>query len=200
MSSRPPFHPSAALAATILGLVGLLAAGQAHATAVRGHSVEELTLLAPHIVHGKVGQVQSRWDDGYRSISTYVEIRVTERLKGKASGVILVKQPGGIVGEIGQKVSGAAAFVPDEEVVLFLEETGERDVFGVMTLAAGKVAFEKNRRGEVRAKRHLEGLALVEPQGFAPPRIWTVDEDDLGSPGDFLARVRAAIANKRGRP
>ncbi|MBI3185837.1 MAG: hypothetical protein HYZ28_27180 [Myxococcales bacterium] len=172
-----------------------LAAATASATVIVSQTIEEMAASAPVIVRGTVGQIQTRWDEGQRRIWTYAEIRVEERLKGEAPAILLVRQPGGVVGPIGQKVSGAAQFKEGEEAVLFLERAADDPtVFGVWSLAAGKVAFERSKVGELRAVRHLEGLALYQRTPDAKlPRIWSLGQEDLGTPQQLLERVRRAI-------
>lgn len=175
--------------------LALVASTAAFATVVIAQSLEELTWAAPVIVRGQVVAVQTRWDDAHRSISTYAEVVRQEALKGSAPELLLVRQPGGEVGPVGQRVAGAATFIVGEEVVLFLERApDEPNVFGVYTLAAGKVGFETSALGERRAVRHLEGLVFYERNPGAP-RFRAVGADDLGTPDEFLRRVRQALAN-----
>ncbi|MFZ5469292.1 MAG: hypothetical protein ACOZIN_07625 [Myxococcota bacterium] len=170
----------------------LFAGATASATVVIAQSIEEMAQATPLIVRGTVGQIQVRWDEEHRRIHTYAEVVVKEALKGKAPQSLLVRQPGGIVGEIGQMVSGTARFTEGEEVVLFLEPApDEPSVFGVWSLAAGKVTFERTAVGEVRAVRDLSGLSFVGAAPGGERRIFTLGErHDLGTPDVFLRRVR----------
>ncbi len=182
-----------------LGVLGLALSTSAVATVVVAQSLEEMAAAAPVIVVGKVGQVQSRWDEARARIYTYAEIASGEHLKGEAPKTFLVRQPGGEVGPIGQQVSGAAQFEAGEDVALFLEKApDEAGVFIVYAMAAGKVLFETSRVGEVRAVRHLEGLAFYELSATAKPRLRQSGPDDLGTPAQFLSRVRAAVARTSG--
>ncbi len=155
---------------------------------------------APVIVRGQVGQREARWDDARRSIFTYSEIQVTEVIKGRASSTLLVRQPGGVVGEIGARVEGVAAFREGEQVVLFLEAApDEPSVFGVWSLAAGKVSLEKNKLGEVRAIRRLDGLAFSGGRAGAPKIQPVGGAEDLGTADAFITRLRKALS-RRGEP
>jgi hypothetical protein len=184
------FHRVPALA------LALLASTSAFATVVIAQTLEELTAAAPVIVRGRVVSAQTRWDDEHHRINTYAEVVRAEALKGSAPEVLLVRQPGGEVGPVGQRVAGAASFVVGEEVVLFLESApDEAGVFGVYTMAAGKVGFETSALGQVRAVRHLEGLVFYE-RNPAAPRFRAVGADDLGTPEEFLLRVRRAVAKE----
>jgi len=174
--------------------LALVASTAAFATVVVAQTLEELTAAAPVIVRGRVVQVQTRWDDGHRRISTYAEVVRSEALKGRAPDVFVVARGGGGRGRAGQRVAGAASFIEGEEVVLFLEPApDEHGVIGVYTMAAGKVGFEKNALGEARAVRHLEGLVLYQ-QNPAAKHLRSMGTDDLGTPDELLRRVRQAVA------
>lgn len=156
-------------------------------------SIEEVAASAPVVVHAIVRQSQSAWADGGH-IWTWTELSVTEALKGKPGTVILVKQPGGVVGPIGQAVSGAAKFEVGEEVVVFLEKaTDEANVYVVRGLAAGKVRFA-TVLGQRRALRELDGLNLMKTGRFQVLDPNREPRSNLGSPEAFLQRVRLAVA------
>ena len=89
-------------------LTGFLAS-QASALMVR-KSIEELTSQADSILIGKVKKIESQWNEERTLIYTYVTISVKQYTKA-LSGVgevqeIIVKVPGGEVGDIGLKVCG----------------------------------------------------------------------------------------------
>ncbi|WP_309891441.1 hypothetical protein [Archangium sp.] len=135
----------------------LLLGLSASATTLLRADLPELARTADTIVHGTVRRVESRWSGDGRRIVTDVEIQVTEALKGQASGSVLVTQPGGRVGDIGQKVSGLASFTPGEEVVLFLERRGP-EAFRVAGMAQGKYQVQRSGEG-------TRALAVPEPTG-----------------------------------
>jgi hypothetical protein len=137
--------------------VVLLLCLPASATTMLRADLPELAQSADAIVHGTVRRMESRWSGDGRKIVTDVEIQVTETLKGQAGGTVLVTQPGGRVGDIGQKVSGLASFSPGEEVVLFLERRGPR-AFRVAGMAQGKYKVQRSEGG-------TRALAVPEPTG-----------------------------------
>ncbi len=161
------------------------------ATVVKALSVEQMTAIARVVVHGSVSHVEAHWDDGHRSIWTYSEIVVRETLKGTKSSTLLIKQPGGVIGAVGQQVAGAAQFTPGEEVVLFLEPAvDEPNAFVVLAMSAGKVTLEDSGTRKL-AKRDLKGLSFARPGKSTLTR--PVDERDVvGFADAFLAKVRAA--------
>lgn len=82
--------------------------------------LQELANASVAVVRGHVYSVDSGWGD-IDSIYTYVRVDVAEVLVGDdVPGRIVVKQLGGVVGEIGQFAGGAPGYAPGEEVVLFL--------------------------------------------------------------------------------
>lgn len=172
--------------------LAVLIAAPALATVVMALTMEEMTAMAPVVVHGSVRRTETSWDDGKRKIWTWAEIDVRETLKGAPLRTALVKQPGGVVGGIGQSVSGAATFEAGEEVVLFLEPAvDEKGAFVVLALSAGKVKFEGTVGPKV-ARRDLSGLSFATSgkRGVAGP---VVEREHLGAAEAFLTRIRAAV-------
>jgi len=119
-------------------LAGLLLVGlSAVATTMLRLDVPELAQSSDTVVHGTVRRVESRWSGDRRRIITDVEIQVTESLKGQPGSTVLLIQPGGTVGDIGQVVHGSASFTPGEEVVVFLERRGA-SAFRLSGMSQGK--------------------------------------------------------------
>src|SRR5688572_8873843 len=106
-----------------MGLVAALFFGSAaHATSMVGMDVPALARKSEAVVRGKVQRVESRWSGDRKRIVTEITVEVAETLKGEPPPVVTVIQPGGQVGDIGQRVDGMARFEKDEEVVLFLDK------------------------------------------------------------------------------
>lgn len=124
-------------------LVVMLCAGSAEATTMFPLSIEELARSSHAVVHARVRRIHTRWTADRARIETETELEVKYVWKGTPGKIILVTQPGGEVGPIGQRVAGTASFEPDEEVVLFLEERGLR--FTVTGFMQGK--FHVDRQG-----------------------------------------------------
>ena len=164
----------------------LLLSLAASATTMLRADLPELAQTADAIVHGTVRRVDSRWSGDGRRIVTDVEIQVTEALKGQAGSTVLVTQPGGQVGDIGQRVSGLAAFTPGEEVVVFLERRG-KTAFRVSGMAQGKYQVQRTEGGK-------SAMAVPEPTGDV-----LLLDPDTGKPTDSsqrslsLPELKAAI-------
>jgi hypothetical protein len=110
------------LLATLAAFLGTVPS--ATASLVRAMGLAELTAAADKVVVGDVAKVESQWDRDHRNIYTTIEIAVQESWKGTApaNGRILVRQPGGTVGEIEMTVIGMPTFSVGERAVLFLEK------------------------------------------------------------------------------
>jgi len=136
-------------------LAALLLALPAAASTALVQSVEELARASDAVVRGVVERQECRRGaDGHR-IYTFVEIRTTAAWKGSPAAVVVVRVPGGTIGDEGQKALGAAAFSDGEEVVVFLERAGE--VHQVAGDSQGKFAVE----GET-ARNDTRGFHLLE--------------------------------------
>ncbi|SET50199.1 hypothetical protein [Stigmatella erecta] len=155
------------------------------------------------VIHGTVRRVESRWSRDHRRILTDVEIEVSEALKGQPGSTVLLIQPGGRVGDIGQVVSGMASFTQGEEVVVFLERRGAR-AFGLVGLSQGK--YEVLRTEDSRSALAVpaaKDVRLLEPKTSQPsasaPRTMGLEE--------LKSAIRAALqqpkpegAGKESRP
>lgn len=184
----------------VVALALFVGVASAHATVVRGASVEELATTSALIVRGTVVAQQARWDEGRRRIDTFTEVRTTEVLRGDAGASILVRQPGGVVGDIGAHVAGAAKFAIGDEVVLFLETPpDDATVFIVRGLALGSVKLQQNALGEIRATRDLRGISIWTPERTPEAPVREIDAvEDLGLAERFLTRIRSALRKSSG--
>ncbi|MFP2934099.1 hypothetical protein ACLESO_55040 [Pyxidicoccus sp. 3LG] len=128
-------------------LMALLGGLPAAATTQLAVDLPGLAKGSDAVVHGVVRRVESRWSGDKMRIVTDVEIQVTESLKGQPGNTVLVTQPGGRVGDVGQVVHGLASFTPGEEVVVFLEKRGAR-AFRVHSMAQGKYQVKRDAEGK----------------------------------------------------
>jgi hypothetical protein len=114
---KPLLLPLVVAASTFVG------APHARASLVRAMDLAELTTTAEQIVVADIAKVESHWDNNHRTIFSTIEIRVQESWKGTppADGKIVLRQPGGSVGEIEMTVVGMPTFSAGERVLLFLD-------------------------------------------------------------------------------
>ncbi|HZN96017.1 MAG TPA: hypothetical protein VFB81_25050 [Myxococcales bacterium] len=133
-------------AGRLLGALALVLCLPALATSVLGVDLDQLTRQSELVVRGVVKSKESRWSGDGRRILTDVQIEVKESLKGAPARTVTVQQPGGVVGDIGQRVDGLASFQMGEEVVVFLERWGAQR-FQVTAAAQGKFRVERSSDG-----------------------------------------------------
>ena len=168
----------------------------ASASVVMHETLDDMARRVPVIVRGKVARSVASWDEQQHTIWTWTELTVTDPIKGKAPSIVLIKQPGGEVGPIGQAVAGVATFTEGEDCVVFLQPApNEKAAFMVSGMAAGKVLMTQVK-GVPTAVRDTSGLAFARPaDGKIAERVRSPEL--LGSPDDFVKRVRAAIGGAR---
>jgi len=159
-------------AGTALVALGLtLWAPASLATQVIGLDLTGLTHGSDAILVGKVVRSHSRWTSDQRLIVTEVELEVGESLKGAAEERVVILQPGGVVGDIGQQVAGLARFEVGDEVLVFLEKQGRR-TFQVTGLAQGKFRVQRSsdQKQTWALPDDVAEAALVDPLTRAPMR------------------------------
>ncbi len=147
-----------------LASLTLFAGFAAFGTTLIAVDVPALSQTAEVIVVGTVRASAPRLTKDGARIITDTEIQITEVLKGKPDATTLVvMQPGGIVGDVGQKVEGTASFAVGEEVVVFLDRRGA-DRFAVTAMSQGKFRVERSSDGKVAfaVPQHSTSL-LIDP-------------------------------------
>jgi hypothetical protein len=76
--------------------------------------------MSEAVVQARVVDVQSAWNDEGSMIFTHVTLEVTGRLHGKAANQLVVRVPGGTVGNFTSVMEGAPEFTVGDEVVAFI--------------------------------------------------------------------------------
>ncbi len=126
----------------------------ARATSFLERPFAETVKDSPVIVRGKIAQTYADWGHGqdtHQRVYTYWELRVTELIKGSASGaggMLIMREMGGEKDGVGMQISGTARFSKDEDVVVFLSDKngeGNHDVWGMMM---GKLIVQRDAQGE----------------------------------------------------
>jgi hypothetical protein len=175
--------PALLAAALLLGL-------PAAATTMLRIELPELSQTADTVVHGTVLRVESRWSGDGRRIVTDVEIAVTEALKGQVAGTVRLVQPGGTVGDIGQKIHGMATFKSGEEVVVFLNRQSSR-AFRVTGMSQGKYQVRRSADGRsvLAVPEGTQDVLLLDPDTRKP----TASTRRTLSLEELKATVRTAL-------
>jgi len=176
-------------------------AAAASASIVLRVTPRELADTAQVVVEGRVSAVDVRWDGARTCINTYATLSVERVLKGTAAGSVVVKVPGGKVGDEEVRVEGTAKFERDEQVVVFLWKDGSGEWI-VLGEAQGKFRLWQDEKAAKRmAGNSLKGLCLVVRGGTkdaaaaeAARRPDTLSYDDLA------AVVKASVDAAKAAP
>lgn len=151
--------------AVVLALITLVTASMA--TTVIPMSVEDLTRAATTIVEAKAIASWSQWNPQHTMIVTFTRFTVVKTLKGTVPAEIIVKQPGGIVGNDGQKVPGVRQFQAGETALLYLQRSGDNDGTHVITgLIQGNFRIYKTATGVTAASNGMPGVSALRAGGF----------------------------------
>jgi hypothetical protein len=111
----------------------------------QNNSIKDLTKGADVILTGKVVSQNSNWNENGTKIYTYVNVQVNEYLKGSIRDEnIVVKHPGGEVGDVGELYTHMPSFKNNEEVVLFLSMEKSDKEFKVINGEKGKILLPDN--------------------------------------------------------
>jgi len=116
MRSRPGFIASFVAAALLLSF----GTGQAVASMFLKEDVQSLKNRAEAVVRASVVDSRSYWNADATMIFTDVTLAVKGRLHGNADDTIVVRVPGGTVGDFTVEMEGAPRFDVGEDVVAFI--------------------------------------------------------------------------------
>lgn len=92
----------------------------AGATTLIRQGIDRLTAENEMVIHGRVLDIHSYWNDDHSFILTDVRVRPSQVLKGKATGDVTFTVMGGSVGELSTVIVGGADLGAGSEYVLFL--------------------------------------------------------------------------------
>ena len=165
-----------------LFLTACLIGPERHAlgTVVEALDVEDLAIRASHVVHGTVLCSTPSWREG--RIETRVELRVGKGWGefAKETTSVFISVPGGQIGNLAQRVSGAPRLDPGEEVVVFLwrDPYAQEMSFRIVSLNQGTYRVLRTST-ETRAVSHLEGLHRLDRTSGREAVEISRDEMDL---------------------
>src|SRR5580658_9740941 len=97
-------------------LSSLLFISTASATIVQGLSFEDLTDHSEMVVSGQIVRSWAEWDADHHFIWTRYELSVSSVQKGKAISSVVLSEPGGVVGGMGQAIAGTVQYAAGEKV------------------------------------------------------------------------------------
>jgi hypothetical protein len=120
-----------------------------HGTTVIPMGVEKLTSVSTHIVEARAVRSVSQWNAEHTLILTYTSFEVRRSLKGQTPHTILVRQLGGTVDGVSQKVAGVRHWRPGDDAVLFLQPSSIPDGALVVTgLMQGNFMMRHTPQGQ----------------------------------------------------
>lgn len=107
---------------TLPWILAILVLAQQTATAsiFVKYDVHSLTRKSAAVVHARVIDMESSWNESRTSIFTNVTLAVLGTLYGEAGSSVVVQVPGGSLDGYRIVMDGAPTFRRDEEVVVFL--------------------------------------------------------------------------------
>ena len=187
------------LGTTVIGATLLWSSS--HAAAVRGHSLAELVARADRVVVARVVESEAQWVG--ETIQTDTVVEVVDCLAGPCSERLVVRQPGGEVGRLGQSVEGSARLRVGDELLLFLLDHpatattrpvgmahGVFVVRGGSAMSLQETAPAAERDVPQFAIRDLLRLLAPSPPGLATERAKRVGQRVSHDPSDEQCRER----------
>jgi len=160
-------------------------------------SEEELARRAEIIAVGEVEDVVSSFDEGHKTIYTFVKLRVTELIKGETDdGYVILRQMGGTVGKETVLVPGAPEYEIGDEVLVFAGPLGDTGFYGVLGIFYGKYDIELD---PATGKKYVEGPSF-ETVHTDPVTFEQLPSRERPRPvllEDFLAEIRSYIGRNR---
>jgi len=134
-----------------LGIAGLLPAIMIEVPAA------DLQVRADVIVSGTVTSVSSHWDETRTTIFTDVSIRSEKFEKGMAMTSVILRLPGGEVGDVGLAVEDIPAFRVGEKTTVCLTKGRVAGVYELFGACQGKLAGEPGRSTDAVALYSYSG-------------------------------------------
>jgi hypothetical protein len=99
--------------------------------------------MAARIVHGIVADVRTA-ADGNHGVVTMVQVQVLDCLKGDSDRTLSVCHAGGRHGNHQVEVQAAPKLQRGDEVVLFLTNSGDDEIHGILGLSQGTLQVRRH--------------------------------------------------------
>lgn len=130
-------------------------------------SLDELVAASTYAVVATAHERRSVWEEvgGSRRIVTYTRLAVERSVLGSAGSELWVRTLGGVVGKIGQTVSGEAQIAPGSRSLLFLANV--EGILVVTGLAQGHFRVVAEDGGPPRLRPSPEAGVLLPRRGPA---------------------------------
>ncbi|AUX43779.1 hypothetical protein SOCE26_052340 [Sorangium cellulosum] len=153
-------------------------------------SLDELVSAATYVVVATATEQRSQWEElgGAKRIVTYTRLSIERTVAGQPDGEVWVRTLGGVVGDVGQHVSGDAHLKLGAQAMLFLARA--RSAVVVAGMAQGHyplVSSEEPRRVEGAPRVAVRRLAASPDGGTVlarPGPAVSAREQLVGAPLD----------------
>jgi hypothetical protein len=151
----------ALLAAPTAATTLAVARRAAQATVVVRRSIDQMVAAADLVVVADARAHTALWSEG--RIYTDVELVVATPVRGsvRAGDTIVVRTPGGRVGDTGQLLAGAPELVTGQRYVLFLRRSRTAGMFETVGLSQGALPVRGTGDAAVVRPADTAGLELV---------------------------------------
>lgn len=161
---RSKLHQMKGLA-IILGSITICSVStESSATVVKAHTLNEKTEISSLVVRGTVKSVKTDWYKVNASAHTLITLKVSEVLKGQMpkSKEVVIRQPGGKIGDFDHRVEGVSRWEANEEVIMFLEPLRVKTHRGLyVELGIGIGKYEIRYQGAKAFVHHNPRVALA---------------------------------------
>ncbi|HEX4825990.1 MAG TPA: hypothetical protein VFV19_16955 [Candidatus Polarisedimenticolaceae bacterium] len=124
--------------------------------------VPTLKRMSEAVVQADVVDVRSAWNEEGSAIFTYVTLQVMGRLHGASTDQVVVRVPGGTVGDFTSEMEGAPVFHEGDHVVAFIGRWFD-GVPMVAGYAQGLSRINRDRLGNLMLEGGVaDGMPLAE--------------------------------------
>ena len=150
------------LAAFALGAMFLAGVTMTAASTFLKVDIPTLKRMSESVIQARVTNVQSAWNDEGSAIFTFVTLQVTGRLHGTSTDELVVRVPGGTVGDFTSEMEGAPRFQEGDEIVAFIARWYD-GVPMVAGYAEGLSKIDRDPRGNLILRGGLaDGMPITD--------------------------------------
>ncbi|MFH1132402.1 MAG: hypothetical protein V1754_13785 [Pseudomonadota bacterium] len=184
MHSPTVIPAKAGIQIALICLLLLFVPGTSQATLTIHLTLPKLAQASDAIVEGEIQKTYCKHIG--KNIFTFAVLQVDKWHRGNAkTDTILVRVPGGRIGDRWMAVDGMPNFKKGERVFLFLLK--QKGFWWTLGAQQGKFLLAKDDRGELQATRTFEGGGLLHVKGPVPQKL---------SYRELLFEVRLSLERK----
>ena len=167
------------------------------ATMVMKLDDEAMVNQAETVVTGTVTSMRSEWNKERTRIFTYITITPSNFLKSDGSpDEIVIKEPGGEVGEIGMFVEGSSVFEEGEEVLLFLKR-GRKGFHRTVGLSQGKFSIQSDPVTQRKILLKKRARLKKDSSGKIKKETFSITSDKKLYLEDFERKIKDILQRKK---